>query len=178
MRLTHLYQRWKTKNRNQNRSSIQERTYVIHGNGRCLAGSWLIGSQCQVHYMYGSMTFKWYRHDTINCGNLMMKVMTLTDFPNYWSFVRGIHQSPVILLVGPKPLSEPMLPYCQLDPRNIFQWILLKFRSYFSRKCTWKYNLLNGALFVSGAMCWVCAPTIQCSQCRYNAVQYSKILHR
>ena len=45
-------------------------------------------------------------------------------------------------LFGAKPLSEPMLPYCQLDPKeHISVKLYLKFKSFHSRKCTWKYRL-------------------------------------
>ena len=48
-------------------------------------------------------------------------------------------------LFGAKPLSEPMLPYSQLDPKELISLKLyLKFRSFHSRKCTWKCHLRNG----------------------------------
>ena len=42
-------------------------------------------------------------------------------------------------LFGAKPLSEPMLPYYQLDPKEHISLIFyLKFKCFHSRKCTWK----------------------------------------
>ena len=45
-------------------------------------------------------------------------------------------------LFGTKPLSKPMLGYCQLDP---YEYISVKFESRYkiihSRKCIWKYHL-------------------------------------
>ena len=53
-----------------------------------------------------------------------------------------------------KPLSEPMLPYCQLDPKeHISVKFCLKFESFHSSKCTWKCCLGNGGHFVSSSMC-------------------------
>ena len=45
-------------------------------------------------------------------------------------------------LIGAKPLSKPILGYCQLDP---LQQISIKFdsiyKTFHSRKCIWKYHL-------------------------------------
>ena len=39
-------------------------------------------------------------------------------------------------LFGTKPLSEPMLPYCQLDRKeHILVKFYVKFTSFYSRKC-------------------------------------------
>ena len=54
-------------------------------------------------------------------------------------------------LFGAKPLSKPMLGYCQLDP---YKQTSLKFESnyktFHSRKFVWKYRLRNGSYFVHG----------------------------
>ena len=54
-------------------------------------------------------------------------------------------------LIGAKPLSKPMLAYCQLDPKEQtsvkFQ---SKFNHFHSRKCVWKCRLRNGGHFVRG----------------------------
>ena len=57
-------------------------------------------------------------------------------------------------LAGAKPLSEPMLEYCQLGPykQNSVKF-LSKFRHFHSRKCIWKCRLRNGSHFVSASMC-------------------------
>ena len=45
-------------------------------------------------------------------------------------------------LFSTKPLSETMLPYCQLDPKeHISMKFYSKFKSFYSRKCTWKCHL-------------------------------------
>ena len=45
-------------------------------------------------------------------------------------------------LFSTKPLSEPVLQYCQLDPKeNISVKFYSKFKSFYSRKCTWKCRL-------------------------------------
>ena len=71
------------------------------------------------------------------------------------------HNIPTLLqimacrLFGAKPLSEPMLPYCQLDPtEHISMKFYSKFRSFHSRKYTRKCRLRNGGHFVSAWMCW------------------------
>ena len=55
-------------------------------------------------------------------------------------------------LFGAKPLSKPMLCYCQLDP---FEQTSMKFESkytfFHSRKCIWK-RLQNGGHFGQGEM--------------------------
>ena len=51
------------------------------------------------------------------------------------------------------PLSEPMLPYCKLDPReHVSMKFYSKFKSLHSRKWTWKCHLLNGSHFVSASI--------------------------
>ena len=48
-----------------------------------------------------------------------------------------------------KPLFEPMLPYCQLDPKEyISVKFYSKFKSSHSQKCIWKCHLENGDHFV------------------------------
>ena len=56
-------------------------------------------------------------------------------------------------LFGAKPLSEPMLPYYQLDPKeHISVKFHLKFKSFHSRKCTWQCCLPNSGHLVSLSM--------------------------
>ena len=56
-------------------------------------------------------------------------------------------------LFGTKPLSKPMLKYCQLDP---WEHISVKFWSKYNnfrwRKCIWKRCLKYGSHFVSAPM--------------------------
>ena len=57
-------------------------------------------------------------------------------------------------LLCAKPLSEPTLQYCQLDPReHISVKFYSTFKSFHSRKCNWKYRLRNGGHSVSASMC-------------------------
>ena len=57
-------------------------------------------------------------------------------------------------LDGTKPLSEPMLTYCQLDPKeHISMKFYLKFKYFHMRKCIWTCDLQNGSHFVQGR--WV-----------------------
>ena len=56
-------------------------------------------------------------------------------------------------LSGAKPLPEPMLNYCQLDPREyILMKFYLKVRCFHSRKCISKYRPQNGGHFVQASM--------------------------
>ena len=57
--------------------------------------------------------------------------------------------------IGDKPLSEPVLDNCQLDPR---ERLSVRFESIYndihSRNCVSKCRLYNGGHFVSALMCW------------------------
>ena len=56
-------------------------------------------------------------------------------------------------LDGAKPLAEPMLTYCQLDPKeHISMKLYLKFEYFHLRKCIWACCLWNGSHFVQGEM--------------------------
>ena len=56
-------------------------------------------------------------------------------------------------LDGAKPLSEPILTYCQLNPKeSISMKFYLKFKYFHSRKCVWTCRLRNGGHFVQGKM--------------------------
>ena len=57
-------------------------------------------------------------------------------------------------LFSTKPISEPMLAYCQLDPwEQSSVKFLSKFKYFHSRKCVWEC-LENGGPFVSASMCY------------------------
>ena len=57
-------------------------------------------------------------------------------------------------LIGAKPLSEPMLDCCQLDPcEHISMKIYSKYSNFHWRICTWKCRLRNGAHLVSASVC-------------------------
>ena len=54
-------------------------------------------------------------------------------------------------LFGPKPLSKPMMCYCQIEPLGINSMkIWSKYKTSHSRKSTWKYRLRNGDHLVQG----------------------------
>ena len=56
-------------------------------------------------------------------------------------------------LNGAKPLSKPVLTYCQLDPKErISMKFYLKVKYFHSRKCVWTNRLWNGGHFVQGEM--------------------------
>ena len=57
-------------------------------------------------------------------------------------------------LFGAKPLSDPMLPYCQFLPEeHISVKFYIKLKRFQSRKCAWICHLRNGGHFVSASMC-------------------------
>ena len=57
-------------------------------------------------------------------------------------------------LISTKPLSESMLPSCQLDLKeHISVKFYLKFKSLQSRKCTWKCCMWNGNYSAWASMC-------------------------
>ena len=56
-------------------------------------------------------------------------------------------------LIGPRPLSEPVMTYWQSGRREyIFMKYYWKFKSFHSRKCIYKYSLPNGSHFVFASM--------------------------
>ena len=56
-------------------------------------------------------------------------------------------------LFGAKPLSEPVLGYCWLDPsEQTSVKFLSKCKTFNTRKCIWKYRLRKGGHFVLGKM--------------------------
>ena len=56
-------------------------------------------------------------------------------------------------LLGAKPLSKPMLSYCQLDPyKQISVKFQSKYKTFHPGKRIWKYCLRNDGQFVQGEM--------------------------
>ena len=56
-------------------------------------------------------------------------------------------------LDGAKPLYEPMLTYCQLEPKeHISMKFCLKCKHFHSRKCVWICHLRNGSHLVQKEM--------------------------
>ena len=52
-------------------------------------------------------------------------------------------------LFGAKPLSKPMMGYCQLDHQEQTSVkFKKKYKTFHSQKCIWKYRLRNGGHFV------------------------------
>ena len=63
----------------------------------------------------------------------------------HWHWSTGFWYSIVfnsLRLFGNNPLSEPMMVYCQLDPKeHITMKFYFKLKSFHSRTCIWKYRL-------------------------------------
>ena len=75
-------------------------------------------------------------------------------------------------LIGAKPLSEPMLTYYQLNPKeHISMKSYLKFKYFHSRKYVWKCCLRNAVLFISAPMCQVLTLPVMliCTSMSYRA---------
>ena len=82
----------------------------------------------------------------------------LNSFPPRAAYMRRRTGSELVQIMaccldGPKPLSEPMLPYYQLDPKeHISMKFYLKFKYFHAIKCIWTCRLWNGSHFVQGEM--------------------------
>ena len=57
-------------------------------------------------------------------------------------------------LFGTKPLSEPILAYCQLTTENKFQWNLNQNTKIVMQENEFKYRLQNVGHFVPASMWW------------------------
>ena len=67
-----------------------------------------------------------------------------------------------------------MLPYCHLDSReHISVKFHLEFKSFHSRKCTWKCRLRNGGHFVSASVCLVVLRRHWCYYCNSESEHLS-----
>ena len=65
-------------------------------------------------------------------------------------------------LFGAKSLSEPVLGYCRLDPKEQTSVKLQsKYGAFYSRKRIWKYRLANGGHFVQVEMSYLNLDEIQ-----------------
>ena len=79
-------------------------------------------------------------------------VCMLNSSPPSAAYMRHWTYSPLVQIMAcrlfsAKPLSKPMLGYCQLDP---WEQIMIKIQNFSFTKCIWKYRLRNGCHFVQG----------------------------
>ena len=97
----------------------------------------------------------------INCARLLSYIdmtftLTINSSPPSAAFMHqwigsALVQIMACRLFGAKPVSKPMLCYCQLDPwEQTLVKLLSKYKTFYSRKCIWKYHLRNGDHFVKG----------------------------
>ena len=93
---------------------------------------------------------------TSKCGGSNVSIL------NHWGLMMQGYQWPMPSLVqiiachlfGAKPLSEPMLAYCQLDPKeHVSIKFCLKIKSFHSEKCIWKCCLQYGSHVVTASLC-------------------------
>ena len=86
-------------------------------------------------------------------------IMFINSSPHSAAYMRWWIGSALVQIIaccldGAKPLSEPMLTYCQLDPKeHISMKFYFKFKYFHLRKCVWICCLRNWGLFVQGG--WV-----------------------
>ena len=113
-----------------------------------------------------------------------------SHFMNQWCFLLMhiyIRQNNIATLLqimawrlfGTKPLSETMLPYCQLDHKeHISVKFYFKFKSFYSRKRTWKCHLRNGSNFVLASMCVKssCKWLMNLEQCIHRCIWNHRIV--
>ena len=82
------------------------------------------------------------------CSNGVNSLSPSTAYMHRW-IGSVLVQIMACRLFGAKPLSKPMLRYCQLDP---WEQTSVKFwsncKSLYSEKCIWKYRLRNYGHFV------------------------------
>ena len=90
--------------------------------------------------------------------NGMCNMFDFTSSPPSDAYVRQWIRSALVQimacrLIGAKPLSQPMLGYCQLDPKEQTSVkFLSKYKIFHSQKCIWKHRLRNGGHFDQGEM--------------------------
>ena len=78
--------------------------------------------------------------------------------------------------IGAKPLSKPMLTYCQLDPKeHISMKFNLKFKYFHSRKCVWTCRLQNGSHFVQGSTIFTFPSTLHVSSILMSSWIFSEM---
>ena len=89
-------------------------------------------------------TFPW-RHHWWRCMGCILRVYSILPYS-----LQPLLQIMACRLIGAITLSETMLSHCQLDPKkHISGRFYLKFKSFRSRKYTWKFRLRNDVHFVS-----------------------------
>ena len=96
--------------------------------------------------------------DKNNSASIGFELILIDTNPPSAAYMRRWTGSALIQIMacrlgGAKPLSKPMLTYCQLKPKeHISVKFYLKFRCFYSRKCVWTCRLRNGGHFVQGKM--------------------------
>ena len=89
-----------------------------------------------------------------NVGHFDFNSLTGSDAYMCQYYIPTMVQIMACRLIGAKPSSEPMLPYCRLDTQeSISVTFYLKFKSFHTRKCVRKCCLENSGQLVSASMC-------------------------
>ena len=105
---------------------------------------------------WGNLTF--HKKGTWICSSQHTNILSLNSSPPSATYMRLWNGSSLVQIMdcrldGTKPLSEPMLTYCQLEPReHISMKLYLKFKYFHSRKCIWTCRLRDGGHFVEGEL--------------------------
>ena len=120
-------------------------TAQSHYLNQCL----LIISKVQWHSSEGNFT----RDDLLMTHVINVSVNSSPPCATYMHQWIGsaLVQLTACCIFSTKPLSKPMVGYCQLDPK---EWNSVKFwsiyKTFHSWKCIWKYHLWNGSEFGPG----------------------------
>ena len=97
-------------------------------------------------------------YDKNNSASTGFELILIDTNPPSAAYMRRWTGSALIQIMacrlgGAKPLSKPMLTYCQLKPKeHISVKFYLKFGCFYSRNCVWTCRLRNGGHFVQGKM--------------------------
>ena len=109
--------------------------------------------------LHAGMAYAWSKSWAVTSFNMKMAfpgIVGLNSSPPSAAYMRQWTGPPLVqimawCLTGDKPLSEPMLTYCQFDP---WEQTSAKFESKYKRfhwwKCIWKCLMWNGDDFVQG----------------------------
>ena len=88
------------------------------------------------------------------CENLLINSLRPSDAYMHQKTRQSLVQIMAWRLFGAKPLSEPMMAYCQLDPRKHTSLkYYLRIKNFHSGKCIRNYHLRNGGHLVSASVC-------------------------
>ena len=105
----------------------------------------------------GPLLALWTLLSGVGMLTLIFNILRLSDAYIYWLTGSTLVKVMVCHLYDIKPLPEPVLTYCHLDPNrlNRFSEIWNTIENFLlEKKIIWKCCLSNGGHFVLASMCW------------------------